>query len=135
MKLPLKNEELEYIDHYIKKTISNVKRSYYQNLKKQKDKRDISLDEVANDQEYAIMMDDPPADIFILRDCQIPICDPSICEALKSLTDRQRSVLLQNVVLQIPIREIADELGISIRVTGEHKQRAISAMIRRLQHE
>lgn len=135
MNTPLNVDDLEYIDRYIKRTITNVKHSYFHNLYNDKTARDVSIEEVSNNKDYAITIGDPPSEIYVIHESRIPICDPNLSEALNSLTERQRTVLLQNIVLQIPIKEIAGELGISVRVTVQHKQRAISAMKRSLHNE
>lgn len=53
-------------------------------------------------------------------------------DALRSLTEKQRLVLLKNVVLKIPMKQIALELGISISMVKKHKDKAIRVIKRRM---
>ena len=77
---------------------------------------------------------------MMIRDCQlidvqgikIPVLNPELADALRSLTETQRLVLLKNVVLNIPMKQIALELGVSIGMVEKHKNNAIRAIKRRM---
>ena len=62
----------------------------------------------------------------------IPVLNPELAEALRSLTETQRLVLLKNVVLNIPMKQIALELGVSIGMVEKHKKNAMRAIKRRM---
>lgn len=63
---------------------------------------------------------------------KIPVLNPELADALRSLTETQRLVLLKNVVLNIPMKQIALELGVSIGMVEKHKNNAIRAIKRRM---
>lgn len=63
---------------------------------------------------------------------KIPVLNPELADALRSLTETQRLVLLKNVVLNVPMKQIALELGVSIGMVEKHKNNAIRAIKRRM---
>ena len=63
---------------------------------------------------------------------KIPILNPELADTPRSLTETQRLVLLKNVVLKIPMKQIALELGISIGMVEKHKNNAIRIIKRRM---
>lgn len=63
---------------------------------------------------------------------QIPVYDPDLATALLELTETQRSVLIQNVVLDITLKQIAHDLKISERMVRKHKHNAIKSLRRRM---
>ena len=63
---------------------------------------------------------------------KIPVLNPELADALRSLTETQRLVLLKNVVLNIPMKQIALELGVSIGMVEKHKKNAMRAIKRRM---
>ncbi|MCI9449409.1 MAG: sigma-70 family RNA polymerase sigma factor [Clostridiales bacterium] len=63
---------------------------------------------------------------------QIPVYNQELAIALLELTDMQRSILLQNVVLNITLKKIACELKISERMARKHKHNAIESIRRRM---
>ena len=63
---------------------------------------------------------------------KIPVLNPELADALRSLTEKQRLVLLKNVVLNVSLKQIALELGISIGMAEKHKNNAIRAIKRRM---
>lgn len=69
-----------------------------------------------------------------VKGVKIPVFNTKLSEALNELTETQRTILLQNVILKIPLNQIADELGISTRMTEKHKHNAIMFLKRRLIH-
>ena len=67
-----------------------------------------------------------------MQGIKIPVLNPELADALRSLTEKQRLVLLKNVVLKIPMKQIALELGISISMVKKHKDKAIRVIKRRM---
>ena len=124
------SELLDYVDKYLKTVISNTKRRYYRN-KKRSLKYGIvfvELDKYAEDLHY----DDPGIEQALCQWIKIPVLNPELADALRSLTEKQRLVLLKNVVLKIPMKQIALELGISISMVKKHKDKAIRVIKRRM---
>lgn len=67
-----------------------------------------------------------------MQGIKIPVLNPELADALRSLTETQRLVLLKNVALKIPLKQIALELGVSIGMVEKHKKNAICAIKRRM---
>ena len=123
------SELLDYVDKYLKTVISNTKRRYYRN----NGIVFVELDKYAEDLHY----DDPELEkvlcqLIDVQGVKIPVLNPELADALRSLTETQRLVLLKNVVLKIPLKQIALELGVSIGMVEKHKKNAIRAIKRRM---
>lgn len=129
------DETIEYIDKYFKTVIINAKREYFR--KEQRHQKFgisfVPLDESENNltiqemgYEHAI------CEFLEINGVQIPVYDPALAYSLKKLTHSQRSVLLQNVVLKIPLDTIAKNLGICPRMASKHKHNAIEVVKRSL---
>ena len=73
-------------------------------------------------------------DYIEVRGVKIPVFNTRLAEALNELTEDQKTVLLQNVILKIPLNQIADDLGISTRMAEKHKHNALLFLKRRLIH-
>ncbi len=73
-------------------------------------------------------------DYIEVKGVKIPVFNTKLSEALNEWTETQRTVLLQNVILKIPLNQIADELRISTRMAEKHKHNAIMFLKRRLIH-
>ena len=129
------SELLDYVDKYLKTVISNTKRRYYRNKKRPRKYGIVfvELDKYAEDLHY----DDPGLEkalcqLIDVQGIKIPVLNPELADALRSLTEKQRLVLLKNVVLKIPMKQIALELGISISMVKKHKDKAIRVIKRRM---
>ena len=128
-------ELLDYVDRYLKTVISNTKRRYYRKIKRAREYGIVfvELDKYADDLRY----DDPGLEQVLcqmidVQEINIPVLNPELAEALRSLTETQRLVLLKNVVLNIPMKQIALELGVSIGMVEKHKKNAMRAIKRRM---
>ena len=53
-------------------------------------------------------------------------------EELIKLTDKQREVLLKNVILDIPMQDISTQMGISLGKAYKHRRNALKILQRRL---
>ena len=73
-------------------------------------------------------------DYIEVRGVKIPVFNTRLAEALNELTEDQKTVLLQNVILKIPLNQIADDFGISTRMVEKHKHNALLFLKRRLIH-
>lgn len=129
----LTEETLHYIDKYLKVTIMNAKRDYFrrENKSRKNGITFVTLEQAENDLVY----DDPDltalsCDFIEENGVRIPVINPALSFALKKLTSPQRTILLKNVVLKIPLEEISAELGICLRMTKKHKHNAIEAVKR-----
>ena len=122
---------LDYADKYLKKVIINAKRHYYRR-QSQKDKYGIvffDLDSFSEELGY----EDQGYESALCRyiednGIRIPVLDPDLADALLSLTEVQRLVLLKDVCLEVTMREIAHELHISERMVRKYKHSAIEAI-------
>lgn len=66
---------------------------------------------------------------------QIPVYNSDLAIALLELTEIQRSILIQNVVLEVTLKQIAYDLKISERMARKHKHNAIESIRRRMNRE
>ena len=131
----ISDELLDYVDKYLKTVISNAKRRYYRKTKRPRKYGIVfvELDKYAEDLHY----DEPGFEqalcqLIDVQGAKIPVLNPELADALRSLTDTQRLVLLKNVVLKIPMKQIALELGVSIGMVEKHKNNAIRIIKRRM---
>lgn len=131
----ISEELLDYVDKYLKTVISNAKRRYYRKTKRPRKYGIVfvELDKYAEDLHY----DEPGFEqalcqLIDVQGVKIPILNPELADTLRSLTETQRLVLLKNVALKIPMKQIALELGVSIGMVEKHKKNAICAIKRRM---
>ena len=73
-------------------------------------------------------------DYIEVRGVKIPVFNTRLAEALNELKEDQKTVLLQNVILKIPLNQIADDLGISTRMVEKPKHNALLFLKRWLIH-
>ena len=93
------SELLDYVDKYLKTVISNTKRRYYRKIKRAREYGIVfvELDKYADDLRY----DDPGLEQVLcqmidVQGINIPVLNPELAEALRSLTETQRLVLLKH---------------------------------------
>lgn len=126
-------ELIGYVDGYIKTVIKNTKKRFY----KQKTRYKkyglvfVELDKYTENLRY----EDPGFERALHQDIdvtgvKIPILNPELADALRGLTEAQRVVILKNAFLNVPIKTIASELGISCRMVEKHKHNAIESIKR-----
>lgn len=70
-----------------------------------------------------------------VKGVQVPVHNPDLAIALLTLTEIQRTVLIQNIVLDITLKQIACDLKISERMVRKHKHNAIESIRRRMNRE
>ena len=56
-----------------------------------------------------------------------------MAECLNKLTDRERDVILRNVVLKTPLKKIAFDIGVSERMVKYYKKSAQNKMRKELE--
>lgn len=128
---------IRYIDRYQRRVIINTKRKFYRNSSKPQSRGIVFIElEECTD---SLWSNDPGierllCDYIEVKSVKIPVFNTKLSEALNELTETQRTVLLQNIILKIPLNQIADELGISTRMAEKHKHNAIIFLKRRLIH-
>lgn len=134
-KVQLTDEMVQYIDRYIKKSISNVKRKYYRETDKE-NRYGISLVDIAGFENSSVIsvpgLDGCFSNYFIVKGERIAISDPDLYDAILRLTSTQRDVVLKNVVLKIPLKSIAEEYGVTERATQKQKHNALNKLKRML---
>ena len=126
---------LHYVDKYLKTVINNTKRRYYRHRSRSRKYGIVfvELDKYAEDLHY----DEPGFEqvlcqLIDVQGIKIPVLNPDLADALQSLTDTQRMVLLKNVVFKMPMKRLALELGVSISMVEKHKRNAIREIKRRM---
>lgn len=77
-----------------------------------------------------------PCCYFRVKGVDIPVFNPQLASAIAHLTETQRTVLLQNIVLGIPMQIIANDLKLNKRTVEKHKHNAMEIIkIRMAKHE
>ena len=129
---------IQYADKYLKKVIIHAKHHYYRK-QKQKEKYGIvllDLDTFSEELGYEEKGYETTLCQYIdVKGIRIPILDQDLAEAILSLTELQRLVLLQNVCLNITLKDIAHDLKISERMARKHKHNAIESLGRRIEKD
>ncbi|MBR3933901.1 MAG: sigma-70 family RNA polymerase sigma factor [Clostridia bacterium] len=128
-------EHIEFCDKYIKKTISNQKHKYYRsdNLAKKYDVIFVDLDCV--EEEITCVDSDLEAIgcIYLrVKDVDIPVHNHELAKVLIDLTDKQRTVVLRNIVLGETLTEIAKDLGFSVSMARKLRNKALKNIKERM---
>lgn len=127
---------LKYANAYIKQVVNNAQKNYFRNCLKHT-RYDISFEEYNDninynaDEHYEIKV---PLRFFDFGTVRICIESKVLYEELTKLTDKQREVLLKNVVLDIPMQDISVQMGISLGKAYKHKRNALRILQRRLNY-
>lgn len=117
-----------YVDMYLKKVIKNAKHHYYRNKSKIKKYGIVFVDWEKYDGDFEYEEEGFEAVLcqyIEIKGISIPIYNQNLACALMKLTETQRLVLVQNVVLKITLKKIANDLKISERMATKHKHNAI----------
>ena len=127
------DEQQTYADAYLRKVIVNTKnKSYHRQMKpRQYGITFVPLDPDDNNLVY----EDPGFEKAMCQHIRvleqdIPVYNTSLYWALLCLTDKQRVALLGNVVLRIPMGQIAHILGVYPRTAEKYKHNAIQRVRR-----
>ena len=134
----INDDLIQYADMYLKKVIINAKRHYYR--EKRKIQKNgivfVDLETFAENLGYEDAGFEAALCQYIeVKGIQIPVYNTDLAIALLELTAIQRSILIQNVVLDITLKQIAIDLKISERMVRKHKHNAIELIKRRIEHE
>lgn len=126
---------LHYSDKYFKKVIINTKFKFFKRENKAK-QYGVSFEPLEDFEDKLSYNEDGFDKItsyfFDVKGIRIPVYNPALAFALSSLTETQRIILLQNIVLCIPMYLIAEDLGLCLRTVEKHKHNAIELVKRRM---
>ena len=59
---------------------------------------------------------------------EITVNDDALSDCLNNLSNREREIVLRNVVLRTPLKEIAADMGLSERMVKYCKKKALEKM-------
>ena len=110
-------------DSFCKKVVKNETRDYYDELKRQREKEksfsDLSAKEI--DQLYTEDKYFVTEQIFNVLGLDVIVTDDVIAEALQSLPERKRDIILLSYFLELSDREIGDKLNM-LRNTVQYQR-------------
>lgn len=128
---------IHYIDRYLKTVIINAKRYYYKKRGRAQKYGIIFVDWESC--ENLLLYEEKYHSLFCQyieeHGIKIPIYNPDLAEALLLLTDTQRTVLLCNIVLGLPLKQIALELNLSKSMIEKHKHNALELIRERMKNK
>lgn len=132
----ISDDLIQYTDMYIKKVIINAKRHYYREKSKMQKHGIVFVDletfaENLGCEEAGF--EETLCQYITIKGFHVPVYNPELAIALLALTEIQRSVLIQNIVLDITLKQIARDLKISERMVRKHKHNALEAVRRRME--
>lgn len=129
------NEDLlQFADMYLKKVIINAKHHYYREKSLMKKHGIVFVDfetfaeEMGREENYESVL----CHYIEIKGYCIPVYNSQLATALMELTEVQRSVLIQNVVLDVTLKQIACDLNISERMVRKHKHNAVESIRRKM---
>lgn len=117
-----------FIDWYLKRAMINMKIRFARILGKTKNISLFPLETeryIDEDEEWEKAYNSVTEQLIEAANVKVLIQDPYLAEALMCLSEKQRSILLQSVVLGRPMQEIADSFGISRQMAHKYKCKAI----------
>lgn len=127
---------LRYFDAYIKQTLRYTKIDF---IKKKSCEREYA--DLIKEHKYEnIPSDKADYDRYIygkiqLDDNVIEFESETVYNQIMRLTGKQQEVLLKNVALEIPMEEIAKQMGIGENKVYKHKKNALSTLARRMKYD
>lgn len=132
------NEEMILsADSYLRTVIINKKRHYIRKITKMS-RNGITFLELEKYESNLIYNDSYFNSVgttyFYARGKHIPIRIPELAEALSELTELHLQILLQTVILNVRLEDLAKELGISRSMMYIHRQNAIKELRRKLEN-
>ena len=124
---------IKYFDAYIKQTLKYTKIDYIKQHSKKRECDDLLKEKKSKDETE----DKPDYDRYIfgeikVGDYVIEFESDDLFNKIMCLTDKQREVLLKNVVLDIPMKIIANEMGIGENKVYKHKKNALLTLAKRM---
>ena len=124
---------IRYFDAYIKQTLKYTKIDFIKQHSKNREYEDLLTERKLRSETEGIL----ECDRYILGeikvgDCMVGFESENLFNHIMCLTDKQREVLLKNVVLDIPMEKIAKQMGIGENKVYKHKKRALSTLAERV---
>lgn len=134
MELPssLKKTVRHQFDSFCKKVLREEARDYIREIKRLAE-RTVSFSELSEEQMSQLnMTDEYPSELtrFDVQGYSIGIKDDRLAEALASLTEERRDIVLLSFFLDMTDQEIADKLN-SVRSTVQYKRTSSLKEIRK----
>lgn len=128
-------DQIDYCDSYIKKVITNAKKSYYRQKSKAKKYEIVFVDFKTYENEIPHgddLYEKGFAAYINVNNVIITVHNPDLAEALSGLNEIQRMVVLRCVVLGEKAIDIAKELDVSAPMITKHKQKALEIIKKRM---
>lgn len=124
---------LRYVDAYIKQTLRYTKVDYIKESSNERKYTDL----LKKRNDGFLKLVDAESDRYIYEKIQIDdyiieFESETVFREIMRLTEKQREVLLKNVVLGIPMEEIARQMGIRENKVYKHKKNALLALAERM---
>lgn len=120
-------------DCFCKKILKHEARDYYDELKRQRSREttfsDLSAKEM--DQLYTVDKYFATERIFNVLGLDIVVVDDVIAEALKSLSERKRDIILLSYFLELSDREIGDKLNM-LRSTVQYQRTSTLQQLKKI---
>ena len=120
-----------YVDKYLKLLMSNVKYSFLE--KYNNSERPIYNCVYLKENDIRFSYCDQKIEkilcnTFSVEDMEITVNDDALSDCLNNLSNREREIVLRNVVLRTPLKEIAADMGLSERMVKYCKKKALEKM-------
>lgn len=128
------NPSYEYIfDSYCKRVLRNAANDYYAELSRRQS-HEVPLEHdstppIATRDEYFY-----ENYVFRVFDAGVAICNPDLLDALYSLSDTSRLIVLAVHCVGMSDREVADRLDLVRRTVAYRRQQALRSLRRYLSH-
>ena len=110
-------------DSFCKKVLKHEARDYYDELKRQRD-REVSFSDLSEKELAQLYTEDKyfvSEQIFNVLGLNVIVTDDVIAEALQSLPERKRDIILLSYFLELSDREIGDKLNM-LRSTVQYQR-------------
>lgn len=124
---------VKYFDAYIKQTLKYTKIDFIKQISDKRNHDDLLKEwkhkggETADSQNDRYIFGEVRLDNYI-----IGFESEILFKQIMHLTEKQREVLLKNVVLDIPMEKIAQQMKIQENKVYKHKKNALSALAKRI---
>lgn len=127
------DEMLQYADMYLKRVIINAKKSYF--VQKARSKKSGITFVTLNENEKNLCITEAGYEkicchYIYVRNRKVEILNTLLFYALMSLTEVQRTILLENLCFGITLPNLAKKYGLCQRTIEKHKHNAIEKIRR-----
>lgn len=125
---------LKYANAYIKQVVNNSQKNYFRSSLRHT-KFNISFEEYNDNINYfanEIQEITVPLQVLKVGMVSFSIESDKLYEAINKLSDKQLEVIIKNIILDIPMQDVATQMKISLGKAYKHKRNAINILRRRL---